>query len=197
MSSEHDDGAVHDHVTPIPVYLGVFGALIFFTLLTVGAYNVHLGELNLSVAIAIATVKGALVVAFFMHMLHEKKFNLVVLLGALVFVTVFLGYTMNDTQTRGREGSIQGTRVDPTTGALSPVPLTNSPFGSQGEGLVLVDGRRFEDLDVTHPGSAAHGEEAAHAEESAEAAPTEETAEVAPAAEENADSPAAQADDAD
>lgn len=168
MSNEHDDGAVHHHITPIPVYLGVFGALIFFTAATVGAYNIRLGEANLGVAILIATVKATLVIAFFMHMLHERRFNLVVLIGALVFVTIFLAYTMNDTQTRGVNQSMQGVWVNPDTGELSP------GVGSVEEGTVVIDGRRFEDYDVTHPESAEHGaadHAEAAAEESAEESP--------------------------
>jgi len=37
-----EDGDVHVHAHPLSMYLGVFGALIVLTLLTVGAYQVHL-----------------------------------------------------------------------------------------------------------------------------------------------------------
>ncbi len=113
---EHDDDyAVHTHITSIRTYLIVFGALLFLTGLTVAAYNVRLGELNLAVAVLIAMIKSSLVGAYFMHLKYESKFNTLFFVGSLVFVGVFLGYTLNDTDHRGEE-TVQGMRVDPATG---------------------------------------------------------------------------------
>ena len=55
------------HVTPIRVYLMVFGILMVGTALTVWAAFLHLGPFNDVVALAIAVTKATFVVLYFMH----------------------------------------------------------------------------------------------------------------------------------
>ncbi|HJK96994.1 MAG TPA: cytochrome C oxidase subunit IV family protein [Polyangiaceae bacterium LLY-WYZ-14_1] len=111
-----EDGDVHVHAHPLSMYLGVFGALIVLTLLTVGAYQVHLGAANLVVAVLIATVKASLVVMYFMHLRDDARFNALIFVGSLLFAGVFLAYTINDTKYRGDVDGVSGLRYDPATG---------------------------------------------------------------------------------
>ena len=115
LSHDHvnapDDGLVHVHVHPASTYWKIFGALVFFTALTVGVAQVHLGEWNFFVAVAIATVKATLVAMFFMHLKDDNRFNVLIFVGALVFMGVFFVYTMNDTQHRGQWDKSYGTEV--------------------------------------------------------------------------------------
>ncbi len=111
-SEAPDDGMVHVHVHPASTYYKIFAALVFFTLLTVGVAQVHLGDWNFFVAVAIATIKATLVAAFFMHLKDDNRFNLVIFMGSLVFIGVFFVYTMNDTQHRGRWDDSYGTEVN-------------------------------------------------------------------------------------
>lgn len=98
----HDAHANHKpHIIPLWVYLAVFGALLFLTVLTVAAAYVDLGFMNMPIALGIATVKAALVAMFFMHLLYDEKFNLIVFLTALLFLMVFMTFTMLDPITRG------------------------------------------------------------------------------------------------
>ena len=114
---EHgDDYHHHAHISTIRSNTIVFFCLIGLTLLTVGAYTVRLGEYNLAVALVIAAMKASLVCTWFMHLKYEQRFNTLFFLGAFLFVTVFVGYTVNDTSHRGRGGSIQSVRTDPATG---------------------------------------------------------------------------------
>lgn len=129
-----DDGGVHVHVHSWKLYAGVLGALLVLTAITVATARVdvdHLlslgnpvegvGAWNLGIAIVIATIKASLVVTFFMHLKDDKRFNGLVFLGSLMFVGVFLAYTMNDTHFRGRVGDrYNGVHVDPDTGARAP-----------------------------------------------------------------------------
>ena len=59
----------------LPIYWGVFIALLVFTGITVGAANAHLQPYAwaLTVGLIIAIVKGGLVGGFFMHLVGEKK----------------------------------------------------------------------------------------------------------------------------
>jgi cytochrome c oxidase subunit 4 len=115
-----DDGGVHVHVHPISLYYKVFGALIFFTLLTVAVAEVHLGPWNFFVAVAIATIKATLVALFFMHLKDDARFNALIFVGSLVFMGVFFVYTMNDTSYRGQWDEANGTKVLSSTGAPAP-----------------------------------------------------------------------------
>jgi len=52
----------------------VFGSLLVLTGFTVGAYFLHLPhKLAITLALLIATVKGTLVAAWFMHLVSERK----------------------------------------------------------------------------------------------------------------------------
>ena len=67
-------------------YLLVFVALAVATLVTVAVSYLDLnGPQAIIVALFIATIKGGLVAAFFMHLLSEEKFIYSVLVLTLVF----------------------------------------------------------------------------------------------------------------
>ncbi len=69
----------------------VFGALLVLTGLTVGASYLHLPHtLGIGLALAIATIKGGLVLAWFMHLISEKKLILSVLALTMAFFFVLL-----------------------------------------------------------------------------------------------------------
>ena len=70
-------------------YMMVGAALLVFTGITVGVNQIHLGSVAMAVTVAliIATMKGAMVAAVFMHLTHEKKW----IYGAMLLtVVVFL-----------------------------------------------------------------------------------------------------------
>ncbi len=93
----HATHAAHGHVVPAPVLLAVWGALMALTVLTVAATWVDLGAMNLVLALAIATVKAALVVLYFMHMRYDRPFHAVVFVGSLAFVALFVIFALLDT----------------------------------------------------------------------------------------------------
>jgi cytochrome c oxidase subunit 4 len=67
-------------------YIGVFVALLIGTLLTVAVAYLHMPvALAILVALLIASLKGSLVAAFFMHLSHERKVIYWVLLLTVVF----------------------------------------------------------------------------------------------------------------
>jgi len=112
-ASDHHDGHEH-HVSSMALLLGVFIILLIMTALTVyTAKYVDLGETgNFILALAIASFKASLVCAFFMHLLHDSKFNSVVLLYCILTLSLFILFTKIDLDSRGaidpiRDGSIQ------------------------------------------------------------------------------------------
>lgn len=116
----HDDGAVHAHVSSTFFYIAIFSALICLTIATVGQSYVDLGKLNLAVVILIASIKASLVVAFFMHLRWDNKFNALMFVSAIFFIGVFFVYTMNDTERRGELDADQNVKILPKTGQEAP-----------------------------------------------------------------------------
>jgi cytochrome c oxidase subunit 4 len=68
-------------------YLLVFYALLFGTLITVGASYIPFGHraVNIGVALAIACAKAFLVAGYFMHLVSERK----MIYGILAFTAFF------------------------------------------------------------------------------------------------------------
>jgi cytochrome c oxidase subunit 4 len=91
--SEH---AQVGHVVPLQLLFGVLAALLVLTVVTVAVTFVDLGPLNLVVALAIAVVKGSLVLLYFMHLRWDRPFNAVIIISALAFVAIFIGLTLLD-----------------------------------------------------------------------------------------------------
>ena len=89
------------HTASAGRYLAVFGSLLALTVLTIAAAHVNLGTLNTPVALAIAVVKAALVVLFFMHALESPRLTRLVIAGAIVWLLILLILTSLDYLSRG------------------------------------------------------------------------------------------------
>ncbi len=84
------------HVVPLRVLLGVFGALVVLTYLTVKVAEVDLGAWNLFGALGIASVKATLVALYFMHLRYDSAFYSFLFVVGLAFLVMFLGLTLID-----------------------------------------------------------------------------------------------------
>ena len=74
----------------------VWIALLVLTVVTVLISRVDLGALNVWVALAVASFKCSLVVAWFMHLKYENRMFKVILVITLVTVAIFIGLTFVD-----------------------------------------------------------------------------------------------------
>ena len=75
----------------VKVYFAVFAALAFLTVLTVAVSYLHLPlPKAILVALVVASIKGALVATFFMHLSSEKKIIYAILLLTVFFFAVLL-----------------------------------------------------------------------------------------------------------
>ena len=90
------------HLVPAKYYVGVFIALVFFTVVTVyTAKNVDLGIFNFPLAMAIAAVKAGLVIAIFMGLRWDvDKSNIMSLVVTGLFLIIFFGLVLADYLTR-------------------------------------------------------------------------------------------------
>jgi cytochrome c oxidase subunit 4 len=96
VNPEH---AEHHIVTPM-VYSMVFGTLLVFTGITVGAAFINLGVLNPIVALAIACTKAVIVILWFMHVKYQSKLiKMTVAAGFFTFL-VLITMTLSDYMSR-------------------------------------------------------------------------------------------------
>ncbi|TWT99871.1 hypothetical protein Pla108_08140 [Botrimarina colliarenosi] len=103
------------HISSPQLLWATFAALVALTLLTVAVSTVSLKDfpvqyvlpmvydhpmdvswLDMPITLGIATVKALLVAVIFMHLQHDKLFNSAILIGAMVFLVLFLGMTVLD-----------------------------------------------------------------------------------------------------
>lgn len=91
MSSEQPHHIV-SYATQIKVWL----ALLVLTAVTISVSRIELGALHVWAALLIASVKSALVIAFFMHMKYENRAFKYCLLAALLTLAIFIGFTFFD-----------------------------------------------------------------------------------------------------
>jgi len=81
VTSAHDPADIDRHVR---VYITVFVALMALTIITVAVSYLDLPPtMAIVVALFVATIKGALVACYFMHLISEKK-----LIYAVLAITV-------------------------------------------------------------------------------------------------------------
>jgi cytochrome c oxidase subunit 4 len=106
MSDAHDasnvtnpEHAEHHILTPLN-YAVVFGTLLIFTGITVGAAYVDLGVLNPIIALAIASFKAVIVILFFMHVKYQSRLiKMTVGAGFFTFL-VLITMTLSDYMSR-------------------------------------------------------------------------------------------------
>ena len=91
----HDEVA---HVMSIPMLIGTFVGLVILTAITVAAhYGVDAGENgNLIIAMVIATMKAGLVLAFFMHLIYDKRYNFMIFATSILGVVLFISISFMD-----------------------------------------------------------------------------------------------------
>jgi cytochrome c oxidase subunit 4 len=161
------DGAGHHghHIAPAATLLIILGALMFLTLLTVGAsmaeafiattfdFTIPVW-VNVMVAVSIAVVKTALVVLFFMQLKYDNPINGMIFIFTLLTVAFFLGFTMLDLGNRQTIDTFKGAYIQE---------------GGMGLGTDTLTGKPIEGGDVPITVAAAKKAEALHAQEAKDA----------------------------
>ncbi|MGL4513793.1 MAG: cytochrome C oxidase subunit IV family protein [Lacipirellulaceae bacterium] len=84
------------HISSPQSLIATFVALIGLTLLTCVMAQFPLGSWDMPVTLAIATVKALMVAVIFMHLQHDKLFNSLLIAGAAIFLVLFLGMVVLD-----------------------------------------------------------------------------------------------------
>lgn len=74
----------------------VLMALLVLTGITIGISFVDLGSLNVWIALGIASIKGSLVLIFFMHMKYEGRVLVLSFMGTIFFLAIMISFTFWD-----------------------------------------------------------------------------------------------------
>ena len=92
-----------EHIIAPRTYAIVLAILLTLTVLTVGVSFLDLGApvWHIVVGLAIAVLKGSLVVLFFMHALYSSRLTWIVIVVAIFWLGFFLVMTLSDYFSRG------------------------------------------------------------------------------------------------
>ena len=100
MDAQHDTTVAHDdhddHIVPYKVFIIVWAALVGLTLVTVGASHLDLKQMTMFTALLIATIKGSLVILYFMHMRWDRPVLAYFLIACLLTYAIFVALTFTD-----------------------------------------------------------------------------------------------------
>jgi cytochrome c oxidase subunit 4 len=102
MANHAHENHHEPHVLPLPVYYGVFGALLVLTVLTYAVSFAGLpASLAFGVAMLVASCKATLVGAVFMHLIWDEKLNVIVIAVSVLAMLLFFSVTLMDEMSRG------------------------------------------------------------------------------------------------
>lgn len=101
----HAEGHDH-HIVPLSTYYKIFGWLMFFLLVTVGAAEVDMANFgvpwaNIIIALAVAVTKAVLIVLYFMHVKFSSRLVKICAVVAYFFLLIMFLETYADYFTRG------------------------------------------------------------------------------------------------
>ena len=103
MSSQSHADHSGPHISPLSLYLKVYGALLVLTVVTIGVSYLGLpATASIIVAMFVATIKSFFVCYWFMHLSHDTKFNKLFFMAAIWFIGVFFIFTIFDLSSRDR-----------------------------------------------------------------------------------------------
>ncbi len=97
-TSQHEEDHGVGHIVPVRVLFTTGIGLLILTVVTVLAAKIDLGEFNIWIALAIAVLKGSLVLLFFMHLLYDRPFNGIIFVTSIAFVALFISFALTDTK---------------------------------------------------------------------------------------------------
>ena len=136
MTTHTEHKHEHEHGGPA-VMLKTLIALLFLTIVTVGASYIDFGQGNVVIALFIATIKASLVSLFFMHLFWDKKINAIIATAGFLFLGIFLMFDFIDFGTRNNLQPVNFNGMPQIQGPApvpaAPVPGAPPPAGEKKE----------------------------------------------------------------
>jgi len=79
------------HIVPYRTYLFILIALLLCTFISIAITNIELGELTVTGALVLASVKSFLVLTYFMHLKYDRPYiRIMVAFVFLLFIAVIV-----------------------------------------------------------------------------------------------------------
>ncbi len=79
------------HIVPYRTYVYILAILLICTFISVGITHIELGELTVTGALVLASVKSLLVLTYFMHLKYDKPYiKIMVAFVFMVFIAVIV-----------------------------------------------------------------------------------------------------------
>jgi len=130
--------AAHAHpVTGPRTYALVLLVLLVLTAVTVTAAGINFGPYNTVIALIIASLKASLVALFFMNLRHDKL-SAVIFVSGLLFLAVFLIFTLFDINSRS---AILPSNLKEPVKEFPGAPLNKPVRPSTGSAVVAEPGK--------------------------------------------------------
>ena len=103
MSDHHDGHDTGGHAVPHKMLIATCIALLLLTAITVWSSKIDFNELqmpemNIIIAIGIATFKVSLVGLIFMHLRWDRSFTAFIFVASILLVGLFISFAMMDTK---------------------------------------------------------------------------------------------------
>jgi len=115
-------------ILPMQEYLVIGALLLLFTGLTVTIAQFDFGAWNLVIAMLVAGLKATLVALYFMHLKYDHKFYALVFSMAILFLVMFIIFTMFDTLGRDEINTDKSGTIRPNAIIYDdegrPIPLS-------------------------------------------------------------------------
>jgi cytochrome c oxidase subunit IV len=99
MASNTEHAESHNHPT-LATYIAVFVALLLLLVATVVAAEWDVGRWNFVVAVAIASLKAALILLFFMHVRYSPPLIWLFVFSGFYWMAIMFALTLSDYITR-------------------------------------------------------------------------------------------------
>jgi cytochrome c oxidase subunit IV len=90
-----------EHIVAKQTYVGVFAALMALLGATVAIAYIHLGKLNIIVAMTIAVIKATLIILYFMHVRYSSRVLWVFVGAGFFWLMILFALSFSDFLTRG------------------------------------------------------------------------------------------------
>lgn len=86
----------HHHIMEYKTQAMILLSLLLLTGMTVGISFLDLGPFNVWVALIIASLKGSLVLMFFMHLKYESRVLVFSFIGTIFFLAIMISFIFWD-----------------------------------------------------------------------------------------------------
>jgi cytochrome c oxidase subunit 4 len=90
-----------EYIVPKSIYYRVFFALMVLLAITIAASYVHLGRLNIFLALTVSVAKMLLIVLYFMHIRYSSRLSWVVASAGVFWLGILFVLALADYLTRG------------------------------------------------------------------------------------------------